>query len=212
MKTNFLTLCVDDDFADCFYSLALTTPELQTFILAKSRPCSNELAFVPFRQMWSTPWGRWPEVMWALQRPMTSPPATRTPSTWWRSMTWRLWWVQCTARLRKNWTLFRAVWNTQIICFWCFCLTASKPSVRKAVFENFGNLEKVREQKDLASFILDTVLKSLNLLYLNKSNREHNKMVMFHVCQMKAFHVDYFGLWLNERQAFVPTSLFYDCE
>lgn len=66
--------------------------------------------------------------------------------------------------------------------------------MRKAVFENFGNLEKVGEQKDLASFILDTVLKSLNLLYLNKSNREHNKMVMFHVCQMKAFHVDYFGL------------------
>lgn len=26
---------------------------------------------------------------------------------------------------------------------------------------------------------------------------------MFHVCQMKAFHVDYSGLWLNERQAFV---------
>lgn len=70
----------------------------------------------------------------------------------------------------------------------------SKPSVGKAVFEFFsGNWEKVQEEKDLASFILDTVLKSLNLLYLNKSNREHNKMELFHVCQMKAFHVDYFG-------------------
>lgn len=57
-----------------------------------------------------------------------------------------------------------------------------------------GHLEKVQEQRDLASFILDTVLESLNLLYLNKSNREHNKMVMFHVCQTEAFHVDYFGL------------------
>lgn len=70
-----------------------------------------------------------------------------------------------------------------------------------------GNLEKVQEQRDLASFFFDTAPKSLNLLSLNKSDREHNKMVMFHVCQMKAFHVDDSGFWLNERHAFAPPPM-----
>lgn len=29
---------------------------------------------------------------------------------------------------------------------------------------------------------------------------------------MKAFHVDYFGLWLNEMQAFVFTFLYFHSE
>lgn len=160
--------------------------------------------------MWSTPWARWPEVMWDPPRPTTSPPATRTPSGWWRSMAWALWWVQhatpAHTHLRRNLSPSRAAWNKWIICFCVFVWQWVSLQWEQLCLKILGNLEKVQEQKDLASFIFDTVLKSLNLLYINKSNREHNKMVMFHVCKMKAFHVDYFGLWLNEKQAFVSTS------
>lgn len=64
------------------------------------------------------------------------------------------------------------------------------------------NKKKVEEQKDrhfLECFFFHfrRFWKRLNLLHLNKSHREHSKMVMFHVCQTKAFYVTYFHSWLK---------------
>lgn len=89
----------------------------------------------------------------------------------------------------------------------CLYSPVSKPWARAAAFENFRKFGKGTRTKGFNIFhFFDTVLKSFNRLYTNKSNREHNKMVMFHVCQMKAFLCSPLGWWLNERQSFLSTS------
>lgn len=59
----------------------------------KSAVLKWALCVVPVWQMWSTPWARWPGITWARLRATTSLRATRTPSGWWRSTAWELWWV-----------------------------------------------------------------------------------------------------------------------
>lgn len=182
--------------------------QLCNFALPKkvSGEMNSVCVFVPFWQMWSTLWAQWPEVTWARQRPMTSPLAIRTPSGWWRSMAWAAWWVQNMSPHSHppaggGGGESDAGERNKLYAFVVFiqrCL--SLPSQKQWEFHALG--KKVEEQKDrhfLECFFFHfrRFWKRLNLLHLNKSHREHSKMVMFHVCQTKAFYVTYFHSWLK---------------
>lgn len=152
---------------------------MQTFVfvqpLLESQPLltRSRVFFSLARQMSSTPWARWPGIMWAPPRPMTSLPATRTPSGWWRNMAWELWWVA--------WTSLP-------------CGLTAQPANKTGIVSFFANVafrriwkiwEKVQDWETffvVASFFPTSGTsseKSFNLfLYLDKSNTEHSEMLI----------------------------------
>lgn len=68
--------------------------------------CST-FSFFFFSQMWSILSAQSPEEMWASLIKMTLHHATITPSSWWRTIIWDLWWVL-------------SLWDNPLWQSWCF--------------------------------------------------------------------------------------------
>lgn len=75
----------------------------------------------------------------------------------------------------------------------------------RAIFVNVTKFGKGTRTTGFYIFLSDTVLKSLNLPYLNKSERVQKNGNASDLSS-------YFGLRLNERQAFLSTSPYFHCE